>query len=103
MTTTCEPIFKLFQKDQAIEWNSDSQKYFEKIINYLQEPPILIPRVQGKSLFMYLIVLEESKGCALGQYDEIGRKEHTIYYLSNKFTDYETRYSLIKKICYALA
>ena len=41
-------------------------------------------------------------GCVLGQHDESGRKEHAIYYLSKKFTDCETRYSLLEKTCCAL-
>ena len=52
---------------------------------------------------MYLTVLEGSMGCVLGQQDETGRKEHLIYYLSKKSTDYETRYSLLEKTCCALA
>lgn len=52
---------------------------------------------------MYLTVLDESMGCVLGKQDETGRKEHTIYYLSKKFNDCETRYSLLKKTCCALA
>jgi hypothetical protein len=52
---------------------------------------------------MYFIVLEKSMGCMLGQHDETGRKEHVIYYLSKKFTDCETRYSLLEKTCCALA
>jgi hypothetical protein len=35
MTATCEPIFKLLRKDQAVEWNSDCQSAFEKIHQYL--------------------------------------------------------------------
>lgn len=66
MTSMCEPVFKLLRKDQAVEWNPNCQGAFEKIKNYLQEPPILIPHIQGKPLFMYLIVLEESMGCVLG-------------------------------------
>jgi hypothetical protein len=66
MTATCEPIFKLLRKDQAIEWNSDCQQAFEKIKGYLQEPLILIPPIPGKPLFMYLTVLEGSMGCVLG-------------------------------------
>ncbi|KAJ0103356.1 hypothetical protein Patl1_05516 [Pistacia atlantica] len=52
---------------------------------------------------MYLTVLESSMGCVLGQHDESGRKERAIYYLSKKFTDYETRYSSLEKTCCALA
>ena len=40
--------------------------------------------------------------CVMGQHDESGRKEHAIYYLSKKFTDCETRYSLFEKTCCTL-
>ena len=42
-------------------------------------------------------------GCVLGQHDEIGRKEQAIYYLSKKFTNYESKYSSLEKMCCALA
>ena len=41
--------------------------------------------------------------CILGQHDETGRKEQAIYYLSEKFTDYESRYSPLEKMCCTLA
>ena len=39
----------------------------------------------------------------MGQHDEIGCKEQAIYYLSKKFTDYESKYSSLEKMCCALA
>jgi hypothetical protein len=45
-------------------WNDECQEAFDKIKKYLQEPPILIPPVEGRPLIMYLIVLENSIGCA---------------------------------------
>lgn len=62
-----------------------------------------MPYVPGKPLIMYLIVLERSIRCVLGHHDETGRKVHTIYYSSKKFTDCESKYSLLEKMCYALA
>jgi hypothetical protein len=59
LTATCEPIFKLLRKDQAIEWNEDCQEAFDKIKEYLQTPPILVPPVPGRPLIMYLTVLDE--------------------------------------------
>ncbi|KAA3461137.1 RNA-directed DNA polymerase (Reverse transcriptase), Ribonuclease H-like protein [Gossypium australe] len=35
-------------------------------------------------------------------FDELGRKERAIYYLSKKFTECETRYSPIEKLCCSL-
>ena len=39
----------------------------------------------------------------MGQHDETGRKEQALYYLSKKFTDYESKYSSLEKMCCALA
>ena len=35
--------------------------------------------------------------CVLGQHDEIIKKERAIHYLSKKFTECESRYTVIKK------
>ena len=103
LTSTCEPIFKLLKKDQVVKWNNECQITFDKIEEYHQEPPIRMPLIEGRPLIMYLTVLEYSMGCVLGKHDESGRKEHAIYYLSKKFTDCETIYSLLEKTCCTLA
>lgn len=69
---------------------------------YLSSTPVLSPPSPDRPLILYLIVFDNSMGCVLGQYDETGRKERTIYYLSKKFTNCEIRYSPIEKLCCAL-
>uniref|UniRef100_A0A2N9HI76 Uncharacterized protein n=1 Tax=Fagus sylvatica TaxID=28930 RepID=A0A2N9HI76_FAGSY len=76
---------------------------FDKIKEYLLNPPILVPPTPGRPLILYLTVQEASMGCMLGQQDETGKKEQAIYYLSKKFTEPETRYLLVEKTCCALA
>lgn len=61
----------------------------------MQKPPILFPPVHGKLVIMYIIMLEDSMGCVLEQNDEIDRKERDMYYLSKKFTNCETKYSIL--------
>ncbi|RDX84580.1 hypothetical protein CR513_34348, partial [Mucuna pruriens] len=101
LTKTCSPIFKLLRKKHKNEWDSKCQKAFKKIKQYLENPPILVPTIQGKPLILYLTVLNESMGCVLGQQDET-RKERVIYYLSKKFTDCEKRYPALERTCCAL-
>lgn len=60
LMATCEPIFKLLRKDQAIVWNENCQNALEIIKEYLQEPPTLMSDVPGRPLIMYLTVLEGS-------------------------------------------
>lgn len=103
LTATCNPIVNLLRKDQAIEWIDDCQEAFDKFKEYLQEPPILIRTVQGRPLIMYLAVINESMGHVMGQQDETRKKEHSIYYLSKKFNNYETRYPLLENNCCTLA
>ncbi|TYK05800.1 Transposon Ty3-I Gag-Pol polyprotein [Cucumis melo var. makuwa] len=57
------------------------QKAFDKIKDYLQSPPILVPPTLGRPLILYLIVKEGSMGCVLGQHDSTGKKEQVVYYL----------------------
>ena len=103
MTATCALIFKLLRKDQSCDWTEDFQKAFDSITEYLSEPPIMSPPVEGRPLIMYLTVLDESMGCVLGQQDETGKKEFAIYYLSKKFTDCEIGYSMLQKTYCILA
>ena len=65
-------------------------------------PPILVPSVPGRPLILYMIVLDESMSCMLGQHDEFGKRERAIYYLSKKFATWEMNYSLLERTCYAL-
>ena len=103
MTATCEPIFKLLKKDQGCIWTNDFQREFESIKECLLEPPIFLPSVEGRPFIIYLTVLDKSMACILGQQDETGKKYFAIYYLSKKFIDYESRYSMLEKTCFALA
>ena len=102
LTHTCEPIFKLLRKDSPGEWDSKCQEAFDKVKNYLMNPPLLVPPTPGRPLILYLTVLHGSMGAMLGQHDDTGRKEQAIYYLSKKFNDCESRYIAIEKTCCAL-
>ena len=67
---------------------------------YLTNTPVLVPPILGRPL---IFNHERSMGCVLGQHDETRCKEQAIYYLSKKFTDYESKYSSLEKMCCALA
>ena len=66
LIATCEPIFKLLKKDQVVKWNDECQTAFERIKEYLQEPPILMPLVEGRPLILYLTVLDNLIGVCAG-------------------------------------
>ena len=98
MTAKCDPIFKLLKKHDSGECTEECQTAFDKVKDYLFTLSILVSLIPRKPLILYLTAHEKSMGCVLGQYDEIGKKEHVIYYLSKKFTKYESKYSLVEKM-----
>ena len=64
-------------------------------------PPVLVPPMPGRPLFLYLSVSDIALGCMLAQLDDSGR-ERAIYYPSKKTLEYETRYIMIERFCLAL-
>ncbi|XP_047250000.1 uncharacterized protein LOC124885798 [Capsicum annuum] len=55
----CEPIFKLLKKDVAVEWTTECQQLFDRIKDYLLNPPILVPPEPGRPLLLYLFVIRQ--------------------------------------------
>ncbi|KAA3480212.1 RNA-directed DNA polymerase (Reverse transcriptase), Ribonuclease H [Gossypium australe] len=90
------------QKEVRGVWDEECQKTFDKVKHHLSNAPVLMPPNPDRPLILYLAVFGNFMGCVLGQHDESGRKERAIYYLSKKFTECETRYLPIEKLCCAL-
>ncbi|PKI44915.1 hypothetical protein CRG98_034697, partial [Punica granatum] len=82
--------------------SSVREKAFDTIKAYLVQPPVLVLSTPGRPLVLYLTVRRQSLGCMLGQEEESTHTERAIYYLSKKFTDGESNYPKIKKMCCAL-
>ena len=69
MMAKCDPILKMLRKQNSSEWDEECQVAFDKVKEYLTNPPVLVPPIQGKPLILYLTVHERSMGI-LGQHDE---------------------------------
>ena len=66
MTAKCYPIFKMLRKHISGEWDEECQVAFDKVKEYLTNPPILVPPVQGKPLILYLTMHERSMDASEG-------------------------------------
>ena len=66
MTAKCDSIFKMLRKHNFGEWEEECQEAFDKVKEYLTNPPVLVPPVQRKPLILYLTVHEKSMGYVLG-------------------------------------
>ena len=101
LTDLCEPIFRLLRKNQPMVWNNDCQCDFEKIMECLLSPSVLVPPTLGRPLLLYLSVSDIALGCMLAQLDDSG-KERAIYYLSKRMLEYKCKYIMIERLCLAL-
>ena len=97
-TDKCLPFFKTLK--QAFAWTDEYKTAFQELKRYLNNPPLLSPSKQGKSLYLYLVVSETVVSVALIR--EEGRKQLTVYYVSQAFQRAEFRYPRIEKIVFAL-
>ncbi|XP_059669178.1 uncharacterized protein LOC132314320 [Cornus florida] len=86
---------------EKFHWDESYQKAFDKIKEYLANPPVVMPLRKKWPLKLYLSAAEESIGSMLAQDNEHG-KEQAVYYLSRVLTDVECRYSSIEKLCLSL-
>ena len=53
-----------------------------------------------KPLLLYLFIIKDAVGSMLAQEDD-DKNESSVYYLSKRFHDYETRHTPIEKLCFA--
>ncbi|PKI77644.1 hypothetical protein CRG98_001982 [Punica granatum] len=102
LTDKCQPLFCLLRKKTAVEWDDECQKAFDTVKAYLIQSSVLVPPSPDRPLILYLTVRQQSIGCMLGQKDNSTHAERTIYYLSNEFTERESNYPEIEKMCCAL-
>ena len=92
----CESIFKLLKNDAPTKWIEECQTAFEAIKNYLSNLPVLVPPRERSPLLLYLSVSDSSIGCVLGYHDKRRKMERIIYYISKKFSPYESCYTLLE-------
>ena len=72
------------RKKQPKVWDDQCQQAFERIIEYLLSPPVLVPPMPGRPLLLYLSISDITLGCMLAQLDDSDR-ERVIYYLSKRY------------------
>jgi len=75
---------------------------FQKNQGIFEKSSRLVRPILNRLLILYLTIFSRSMGDMLGQHDDLGKQEQTIYYFSKRFNDYKSRYPLIEKTCCGL-
>ncbi|XP_052484280.1 uncharacterized protein LOC105786759 [Gossypium raimondii] len=62
LTEKCDPLFRLLKKHNPGIWDEECQKAFDKLKQYLSNPPVLSPPNLDRPLILYLTVFDNSMG-----------------------------------------
>lgn len=101
LANKAQPFTKVLRKGIQYNWDKDCEQHLQQIKEYLSNPPILMPLIQGKPLILYISATYTSLGALLPQHDD-NKKERAIYYISRTLVSYEMNYTIIEKAFLAL-
>src|SRR5664279_3910716 len=96
----CFPFFKAMRKSSRFEWTEECDVAFQKVKEYLANPPCLSRPSPGESFVVYLATTGHAVSAALVR--EEGKEQRPIYFVSHVLRDAETRYTQIEKAAFAL-
>ena len=85
---------------RAFTWTDKCEAAFQELKCYLSNPPLLSPSKEGENLHLYLVVSITVVSAALIR--EEGKKQLSVYYVSQAFQGVESSYPRIEKIAFTL-
>jgi hypothetical protein len=97
-TDKCLPFFKILRK--VFTWSEECEEAFEKLKEYLMNPPLLRRPTEGEILYLYVAVSPSTVSLALVREDAGIQKP--VYFTSNALHGEEERYPRIEKLAFAL-
>ena len=96
----CLPFFKIMKKGVQFQWTGECQAAFDKIKEYLSNPPLLAKPQPGEILLLYLSATDRVVSAALVK--EEAKQQKPVYFVSHVLRDAETRYPPLEKVALAL-
>jgi len=97
-TDKCLLFFKILRK--AFTWSEECEGAFEKLKEYLTNPPFLSRPTEGEILYLYLAISPLAVSSALVREDAGIQKP--VYFTSKALYGAEERYPQIEKLAFAL-
>ena len=90
----------MLKGSKKFEWTNKFMKMFQALKQHLGQPPLLSKPIEGKKIFLYLVVFKKAVSAALIREEE--RILWPVYNMSKRLLDVETRYPELEKLALAL-
>ncbi|KAG7559308.1 Ribonuclease H domain [Arabidopsis thaliana x Arabidopsis arenosa] len=99
-TDKCLAFYDTLGGNKKFEWTDRCEEAFQELKKYLANPPVLAKPVPGEPLFLYIAVSDTAISGVIVREDRGEQKP--IFYVSQTFTDAETRYPQTEKLALAV-
>src|SRR6266498_2030081 len=99
-------FYKLLKKQDKFQWTSKAQQAFDKLKEFLTNPPVLVPPMPEEPLLLYIAATSHvvSTAIAVERQEEghIQKVQHPVYFVSEVLNESKIRYPQVQKILYAV-
>lgn len=99
-TDKCLPFYDLLRGNKKFIWDERCEEAFDQLKRYLTTPPVLAKPDKGDTLYLYIAVSNAAVSSVLVKEDR--GEQRPIFYISQRMTDAETRYSTLEKMAFAV-
>ena len=97
----CKPFFQLLHKWKGFEWTEECSSAFQRLKEYLSQPPIISKLEEEEEvLFTHIVVASHAVSLILIQVDD--GVQRPVYYVSKSLHEVEVRYLPLEKAILAV-
>src|SRR5438105_3595071 len=100
------PFYKLLKKQDKFQWTSEAQQAFDKLKEFLTNPPVLVPPMPEEPLLLYITATSHVVSTAIvverQEEGHIQKVQHPVYFISEVLNESKIRYPQVQKILYVV-
>src|SRR5438128_10905706 len=100
------PFYKLLKKQDKFQWTPEAQQAFDKLKEFLTNPPVLVPPMPEEPLLLYIAATSHVVSTAIVvERQEEGhtqKVQHPVYFISEVLNESKIRYPQVQKFLYAV-
>src|SRR5438876_7012274 len=100
------PFYNLLKKQDKFQWTPEVQQAFNKLKEFLTNPPVLVPPMLEEPLLLYIVATSHvvSTTIIVERQEEghIQKVQRPVYFVSEVLSESKIRYPQVQKILYAV-